>query len=58
MEEQKITKTWERFLKVLDIIIQDQGGNNLAEINRGLTGFPEENVENDISGDDYNEEQK
>ena len=57
VEEQKLTKIWERFFKVLDLITQDQGGNNPVESNRGLTGVLEENVENDSSGDESNEEQ-
>ena len=56
MEEHKLTKIWESFLKVLDIIIQDQGGNNLVEINRGLKGIPEEMIENNITRDEYNRE--
>ena len=47
VEEQKLTIIWERFLKVLDLIIQVQGGNELVEIKRGLAFFPEENVENE-----------
>ena len=57
MEEQKLTKIWERFLKVLDLIIQDQGVNGLTEINRVMRGILEENVENDSSGDKSNDEQ-
>ena len=41
VEEHKLTKLCERFLKVLDLIIQDQGGNNLLESNRGLNGITE-----------------
>ena len=53
-EEQKLTKICERFLKVLDTIIQDQGVNDLVESNRGLTGVPEEN---DSSGYESKEKQ-
>ena len=41
VEEHKLTKIWERFLQVLDLIIQDQGGNNLLESNWGLNGITE-----------------
>ena len=41
VEEHKLIKIWERFLKVLDLIIQDQGGNSLLESNRGLNGITE-----------------
>ena len=41
VEEHKLTKIWELFLKVLDLIIQDQGGNNLLESNWGLNGITE-----------------
>ena len=41
VEEQKLTKIWERFLRALDILVQDQGGNNLVEIYRGMMGVPE-----------------
>ena len=57
MEEQKLTKIWECFLKVLDIKILDQGGKYLVKIHRTLTCVAEENIENDSSGDDSNEEQ-
>ena len=50
-------KSGNAFLKVLYLIIQDQGGNDLVEINRRLTVFLEENVENDSSRDEYNGEQ-
>ena len=46
VEEQKLTKICERILNVLDIIILDQGVNDLVDIHRGLTCIPEENVEN------------
>ena len=51
MEKQKITKIQERFIKVLDLIIQNQGGNDMEESNQGLTGVLEENLKNDSSGD-------
>ena len=41
VEEHKLTKIWELFLKVLDIIIQDQGGDYLVESNLGLMCVPE-----------------
>ena len=41
VEEHKLTKIWDRFLKVLDLIIQDQVGKNLLESNRGLNGITE-----------------
>ena len=47
LEEQKLTKIWERFLKVLDLIILDQEVNGLVEIHKGPTCVPEENVEKD-----------
>ena len=47
VEEQKLTKVWERFLMVLDPIIHYQGRKDLVESNQGLKGAPEENVEND-----------
>ena len=40
VEEQERTKIWEHFLKVLGLIILDQGGNDLLEIHRGLTCIP------------------
>ena len=45
------------FLKVLDIIIQDQGVNELVESNRVLKSIPEEEVGNDSSGDESKEDQ-
>ena len=56
-EAQKTTKIWNRFLMVLDLIIQYQGGNELVKINQGLKGVPAENIENDSSGGDYKKDQ-
>ena len=57
MEEQKLTKIWYYFLKVPDLIIQKQSRNDLVEINGGLKGVPEENLEHDRSWDESNKEQ-
>ena len=56
-EAYKTIKIQNCLLNIMDLTIQDQGGNNLVYINQGMTGVPKENVKNDSSGDESNEEQ-
>ena len=56
MEAQKDTKTWNHFLEVLCLIIQDQGWKYLVESNGILKGVLTDGVLNDGSGNYYNEE--
>ena len=49
VQEHKLTKIWEHFLKVLDLIIQYHGGNDPVESNRGLRGVPEEMIDPGMS---------
>ena len=57
VDKKKLTKIMEQYIKVLDIIIQDHGKNDLLDSNQGLKGAPEETVETDSPGDESNEEQ-
>ena len=57
MKEKKLTKIWDWFLKVPELIIEDQGLSNLVDINHVLQGIPEDKVENNISRDNSNEDE-
>ena len=49
----KITKRWE---KVLDLIIKDNGGNDLVESERGLTSYISDQVESESESENEGEE--
>ena len=49
----KITTRWE---KVLDLIIKDNGGNDLVESERGLTSYISDQVESDSESENEREE--
>ena len=53
----KLTNIWHLFLKVLDIIIKYQVQNYLVNSNQLPKGILEDEMENDVSGDEFNEEQ-
>ena len=49
----KISKRWD---KVLDLIIKDNGGNDLVESERGLTSYISDQVESDSESENEREE--
>ena len=49
----KISKRWD---KVLDLIIKDNGGNDLVESERGLTSYISDQVESESESENEGEE--